>query len=214
MKITAHYRIALFVAAVAFLACADSDGILGPGAQDTSITTQSSAAKGGKKHTESATSTTGTETSASEDSTGGVQLLDRIKPLREDRWETAVIGPSGGKIAVQGGGIHLNVPEGALTSEVAITVTAIAGSKVVFDLQPHGLQFQRQVALIVKAADVAEVDGVYALYFEGDPNAGATVLEYFGVTKDGERLRFKTDHFSGYALASGSRSTKTRGYEF
>ena len=53
----------------------------------------------------------------------------------------------------------------------------------------------------------------FALYYEGDPTAGATVLEFLRLSKDDQWMVFGTDHFSGYALASGSRtSSRTKAY--
>ena len=78
------------------------------------------------------------------DGNGGgnrVHVIKWIDTLTHDvvRWRK--IGPRGGVIYMRPLHASFTVPAGALTSNTVITVRAITGRRVVFQMQPEGLQF-------------------------------------------------------------------------
>ena len=134
-----------------------------------------------------------------------VELLTRAVPLANDVSTSKVIGRAGGWIISWQGGVSLWVPAGALKKDVEITVTALAGDKVAFDFQPHGLSFHEPVRIgIVKGTGFAESEA-FGVYYDGDPKNNPKVLEFFPVFDWDGFTVLETTHFSGYALASGSR---------
>lgn len=208
-------RAVLVLAATALIGC-DGDFVVGPNADATLLPVQT--AEGRRNRDRRVTSNTTSDTTegatADEASAEGIVLLNRVRRLREDISKTAVIGPAGGRIRIRKAGLSVTIPEGALSEDVEITLTAPAGRKVLMEFQPHGLQFNADVKIKVAVADVEEAADAFAIYYDGDPQVGATVLEFLRISRDGDALVFGTDHFSGYALASGSRSSRrTRGWD-
>jgi hypothetical protein len=59
----------------------------------------------------------------------------------------AVIGPKGGTIRMPKVGAVFTVPAGALATRTTITMRAIAGRNVVFDMGPNGLKFAQPATL-------------------------------------------------------------------
>ena len=136
------------------------------------------------------------------------EILTRTEPLAKDVSASKVIGRAGGYIASLEGGFGIWVPEGALRKDVNITVTALAGDKLAFDFQPHGLKFRAPVRIgILKGAGVGEESSV-GVYYDGDPKNNPKFLEFFTVFDSAGFTMLETTHFSGYALASGSRSNR------
>jgi len=146
----------------------------------------------------------------------GFDVLRRNAPLTAAVSATGVIGPEGGEIALQGAGISLVVPPGALSESTEITVHAPIGDAVAFQFAPHGLVFDVPASIQVDSRmtnadrflDETErggspLDHIMGVYFTGDPGVGVEPLEnleaYF---RDGS-IVFDIGHFSGYACASG-----------
>ncbi len=206
-------RAALILATAALIGC-DGDFVVGPSADATLLPVQTAEGRRNRRTTSNVTSGTNETATTDEAPAEEIVLLNRVRRLREDISKTAVIGPAGGRIRIKRAGLSVTIPEGALSEDVAITLTAPAGRKVLMEFQPHGLQFNTDVKIKVAVADVEEAADAFAIYYEGNAQIGATVLEFLRIGKDGEALVFGTDHFSGYALASGSRSSrKTRGWD-
>jgi hypothetical protein len=68
-------------------------------------------------------------------------------PITTSQSASAVIGVLGGQIRIPGLGLTVTVPALALTTPTTITVTAVPGSVVAYEFEPHGLQFN--VPLVV-----------------------------------------------------------------
>ena len=147
----------------------------------------------------------------------GFDVLRRSGPLALDVSETRRMGPEGGSIALPEAGVELVVPPLALTEEVEITVTALAGAAVAFEFAPHGLEFAVPAEIRIGAAGTAgeelvrsipavgrrRVASLLGVYFEGDPGVGVEPLENIETfVQDGD-IVFEIEHFSGYACASG-----------
>ena len=78
----------------------------------------------------------------STDRVSGPTGPDVSAPLTYD-YDSMVIGPSGGALSVSG--ISLEVPAGALSQTVLMTMTRLSDGSV--ELGPHGLQFMTPVSL-------------------------------------------------------------------
>ena len=155
------------------------------------------------------------------------------KVLRRTVWEnrdvvaSAYVTPErGGRLTIKSAGLTVRFPAGAVREPMQVSVTALAGNRVVYEFGPHGTRF---LAPILIEQDLKNTrafdDGTLAGdLFGGYMPAGLSdvsldgtvnVSETFAVslTPDHERAsrwaRFQTTHFSGYALASGKTDSTT-----
>lgn len=71
-----------------------------------------------------------------------VSTLSRVNRLEGSVSASAVLGPRGGTLSIPSLGVALDVPSGALTSAIRLTLTALPGDAVAYDLAPHGLSFR------------------------------------------------------------------------
>jgi hypothetical protein len=110
-----------------------------------------------------------------------------------------VIGREGGEIVV--GPHSLRIPGDALREDVTITATANADQYVRVELQPHGLAFEKPVALTLSYAHCGAPPprGRYVAYVDDLGN----VLELLDVNfhRSGTEVETRLKHFSGYAIA-------------
>lgn len=150
-----------------------------------------------------------------------VNVLQRTTPLTRDISVSAAIGKTGGTIEIREAGLKFIVPANALVppsrqKTVTITVTALKGDEVAYTFQPHGLQFREPVRIeqefkgTTAEGNRSLLEGVEGAYFPSvtdlDPVSGiASVLEFRPTSVDvtGSKIKFTTDHFSGYLIASG-----------
>jgi hypothetical protein len=123
---------------------------------------------------------------------------------------------TGGSYDLPGTGLRVIVPANAVpVSPLTITVTALAGSAVAYDFEPHGTVFRAPLMLSVEMgattyAALPSPGAVEAGYFASTSDidqrtGGATVSELRGVTanRSTSRITFPVSHFSGYMLSSG-----------
>jgi hypothetical protein len=129
-----------------------------------------------------------------------------------------VVPKSGGSYHVPGTGLRVTVPANAFRGkELKITVTALAGSMVAYNFEPHGTVFNNALLLTqdMRGTNYWHLDNpgtVEAGYF-ADPSQIvesqnlARINEFLPVTKDvvGNKLAFSVKHFSGYMVSSGRR---------
>lgn len=112
----------------------------------------------------------------------------------------AVIGPKGG--TVKAGNFELDIPEGALESPVAITVSDLSGvtGRVECELLPHGLQFNTPVELAVKLPEGVKVEFLTLFWVvnEGLPTEIWAPMPT-RVESGGGRIVAELTHFSRYA---------------
>jgi hypothetical protein len=76
-----------------------------------------------------------------------VKVLRWEPPLKQDLSASAIIGKTGGTIAITPLNLVFKVPAGALSEFTTITVTANAGHHVVLTLLPHGTKFAKPATL-------------------------------------------------------------------
>jgi hypothetical protein len=143
-----------------------------------------------------------------------VRVVTRDVPLATPQTATQTIGILGGTISLPGAGLTVVVPAFAVSTSTTITVTALAGSKVAYEFEPHGTQFNVPLIATQSLAGTSVWNGslvspsLSAGYFADSlTTAGNTALvsELLGVTLDGllGRASFSISHFSGYLLATG-----------
>lgn len=148
-----------------------------------------------------------------------VNVVQRNTPLPSPLSTSAVIGVLGGQLTLPGAGLKVVVPAFALTSPTRITVTAVAGSQVAYEFQPHGIRFLAPLLVTQNLTGTSAVSGgllsrpVVAGYFSSrsdlDPLGGTgLVSELLGVSLNTvtKSATFPVFHFSGYLVATGKYS--------
>jgi hypothetical protein len=148
-----------------------------------------------------------------------VAVVQRTTPLASPLTASAVIGLLGGQLSIPGAGLKVVVPPFALTTATRITVTAVAGSQVAYEFQPHGIRFLAPLLVTQNLVGTSAYSGgllpqpLIAGYFSSlsdlDPlsNTGL-VSELLGVALNlsAKTATFPVFHFSGYLIASGEAS--------
>jgi hypothetical protein len=144
-----------------------------------------------------------------------VAMLKRTKPLRQPLVASAVIGPRGGRIQLERAGFQIEFPRGAVPVPTRITVTALPGSNVAYEFQPHGIVFNRPATIRQALRHTlawknpvlaAQLQGSYFERLIVDPSETfARSLEpRQGRLKDSRgALEFTIEHFSGYMVSTG-----------
>ena len=190
----------LLLATAVLMGC---DGV-GPAGPMMDLDDQLMGAQARKTKTSLTTDASTTDTAAEE----ALAIIDRLHPLKENISITAVVTPKGADLRLwHEAGVWLRVPMGAVDEDTKITLTALAGGKFAIELQPHGLEFNTPVTIYFKKDEASRTD-VFGTYFSGSPT-DPTFLEFFEIMESNRFLSIGTTHFSGYALASGSRGQKT-----
>lgn len=140
-----------------------------------------------------------------------VTSLQRLVPLPGDISRSATVGPEGGTIRIPETGFRLDIPRYALGEPTVITVTAVSGSAVAYEFEPHGITFDRPLVIsqdlgvsgivsdlfgrrfrgaYFRSRDELRADGT-ALVHEIEP----TLLDLLSTS-----VRFPVSHFSGYIV--------------
>jgi hypothetical protein len=140
-----------------------------------------------------------------------VTPLQRTKPLATSLSASAYIGALGGKLAIPGAGLTVVVPPLALTSTKLVTVTALAGSNVAYEFEPHGTTFLVPLFVTQDLRNTQASSGglinplsLFVGYFPDDKNI-LSVTELLNVNLNllNQTAVFTVTHFSGYIVASG-----------
>jgi hypothetical protein len=140
-----------------------------------------------------------------------VAPLTRTTALPLPMSASKVIGVLGGTIALPQAGLTVTIPPLALSSPTTITVTALAGSNVAYEFEPHGTVFNAGVVLAqdLNNTDAAERGTIDPLslsvgYFTNSANI-ASISELLNASADvANQLSISTVwHFSGYMWATG-----------
>ncbi|MEO6445544.1 MAG: hypothetical protein ABIZ91_19925 [Gemmatimonadaceae bacterium] len=143
-----------------------------------------------------------------------VDVLQRLTPITGNVTVSMTLGQLGGQIKLPEAGLSVEVPEGAFNSRtLTITVTALAGTNVAYEFEPHGIVFQKplRVTQSLKGTNLyklASTAGVEAAYY-ADPmqvvTGKAKVNEFRPSRVDvtNSKLEYTVGHFSGYLVSSG-----------
>ena len=133
---------------------------------------------------------------------------------------SAVVGPEGGTLSIPAADFSMTIPPGALIEPTTIRVVARAGTYVVYDMYPHGLQFRQPVTAAqglstIRIYETRSGNSVRAAYLpdgkhliSGDGFASATELQaattyFYGAEPVAETQEWILNHFSRYILVSG-----------
>jgi hypothetical protein len=133
---------------------------------------------------------------------------------------SAVIGPAGGTLSLPDADFTMAIPRGALSEPTLISVTALAGPHVAYDMQPHGLRFLRPVTVVQELRNTASyrtpaANAVRSAYLAGindqigpDDTASPAELEaattlFYGADPVAETHVWTLNHFSRWLLVSG-----------
>jgi hypothetical protein len=147
-----------------------------------------------------------------------IAVVERTTPLAAPLTASATIGILGGQISIPGAGLKVVIPPFALTSAKKITVTALAGSQVAYEFEPHGTNFLVPLLITQNLTGTNAVGGLLTSNLKGayfaqtsdlDPlNGTALVSELLSVALNlsTKTATFPVFHFSGYLIASGECS--------
>lgn len=140
-----------------------------------------------------------------------VRPLTRRSPLRTDLSASARIGAAGGVLRLPQAGLTVTVPPGAVTSPTNFSVTALAGSDVAYEFEPHGTVFLRPLTAVQELRGTRHLLAGSALMAGYFPNRsalstsglGTLVSERIAGAVDLRRTSFTwpIEHFSGYIVA-------------
>ncbi|MEP6731703.1 MAG: hypothetical protein ABJE10_13730 [bacterium] len=153
-------------------------------------------------------------------------IVRRTSKLTADETACAVVSPlHGATISLKKSGLKVTFDQGAVSASTNICIVAPAGDLLTYNFLPHGLQFNSSIKVeqdlkltnahnnhLIQAALVGgylangidtdvDLDGVgtFAQVFDvSDSDSGLPIAK---VTSSS--AKFYTNHFSGYALASG-----------
>lgn len=150
------------------------------------------------------------------DAPTSVQVVTRDVPLTAPVSASRLVGVFGGMISLPDAGLTLIVPAFALTAPTTITVTAVPGSELAYEFEPHGTQFRIPLIVTQQLAGTSAAPGgilpttLRAGYFANvldlDQVAGtALVSELLGTSFSNWNgsVSFAVRHFSGYLIAAG-----------
>lgn len=147
-----------------------------------------------------------------------MEALTRNQPLKQPISRSFAMDQKGGRMEIKELGLRVEVPPGAITGKLTITVTGMVGDAVAYDFQPHGTVFLKPLQfnqdLVGTSWERSDYKGsLLGGYFEleAQVNAlpGLSLLdELFPVTLDGKRASFDIRHFSGYMVSSGRQQAR------
>lgn len=163
-------------------------------------------------------------------------IVRRTQPLASDERECVDLTPKfvGGSLSVslQNSGLKVTFYDGAVTAKTTVCLVAHSGALLTYSFYPHGLKFNNQVkvqqdlrgttAYLNSAVMAGLVGGYMANGVENDIDTigVGSFAQIFGVSDytgtllkiTSKQVKFSTNHFSGYALASGLSDDVSSGY--
>jgi hypothetical protein len=148
-----------------------------------------------------------------------VQLLKRDDALPALS-ESGIIGPKGGRLAIERAGVTIEFARGAVTAPTRITVTALRGQNVAYRFEPHGITFKAPVVIQQSLrhtrawkneALAAALQGSYfeRLLVDKTETFARSLERRPGKLKSSLKLlEFTIEHFSGYIVSVGKSGTE------
>ena len=140
-----------------------------------------------------------------------VTPLLRTTPLKSAVSASATIGPLGGVLALPSAGLTVVVPPLAVKSLTKMRVTALAGSSVAYEFEPHGIKFTVPLVATQSLKGTQAQSGglinplsLFAGYFP-DSKQITSVSELLNLNVNllGQTSVLTIWHFSGYIIATG-----------
>jgi len=140
-----------------------------------------------------------------------VTPLLRTTPLKTSITAAQTIGPLGGVLSIPSAGITVVVPPLAVTKATKISVTALAGSNVAYQFEPHGIKFTIPLVATQSLKGTQAQSGglisplsLFAGYFpDGSKVTSVTELLNLNVNLLNQTSVLTIWHFSGYIIATG-----------
>lgn len=139
-----------------------------------------------------------------------IKPLLRTTPLASNLSASGTVGLLGATIAIRGAGLTLVVPPLAAPFGTRITVTALAGSNVAYEFEPHGLKFLLPVVAVQDLHGTQVQTGLVSplglkLGYFPDEKSVTSVTELLNVNVNLLNLTAVSViwHFSGYIVAGG-----------
>jgi hypothetical protein len=128
-----------------------------------------------------------------------------------------ITAAGGGTLTIPETGFSITFPAGALSQDMQITIIALSGASVAYDMLPHGLRFSKPV---IASQDIPAGSGrkvgasIFCAYLNSShENIGANGVALaseielsftdFDAFANPIRSRWYLNHFSKYILASG-----------
>ncbi len=143
-----------------------------------------------------------------------VTPLLRKTPIASNVTASATIGPLGGVLALPSAGLTVVVPPLAVTKATKMSVTAVAGSSVAYEFEPHGIKFTVPLVATQSLKGTQAQSGgsinplsLFAGYFP-DSKQITSVSELLNLNVNvlGQTSVLTIWHFSGYIIATGRSS--------
>jgi hypothetical protein len=140
-----------------------------------------------------------------------VTPLRRTTPLTADVSASTVVGALGGNISIPSAGLTVVIPPLAAAPGTKITVTALAGSNVAYQFEPHGIRFAVPLVATQSLRGTQAQSGgsinplsLFVGYFP-DATQQTTISELLNVNLNllNQSSVFSIWHFSGYVIATG-----------
>ena len=140
-----------------------------------------------------------------------VSPLLRLTPLASNVSASTIVGTLGGAISIPAAGLNVVIPPLAVAPGTRITVTALAGSNVAYQFEPHGIRFA--VPLIAtqslrgtqaQTGGLINPSSLFAGYFPDAANQTlVSELLNLNVNLLNQTSVLTIWHFSGYIIATG-----------
>ncbi len=157
-------------------------------------------------------------------------VLRRTSQLRDDEIACAMIPRAGRTVALSRSGLTVTFNAKSVSHDTYVCLVARSGDKMAYSFYPHGLRFDTPIDVeqtltgTTADKDPALATSLFFGYLENDVDDDidgdgvGTMAQVFASTiriPSSARtastvpasVRFSTDHFSGYALASGRTGT-------
>jgi len=140
-----------------------------------------------------------------------VSPLLRNTPLPADISASTIVGVLGGNVSLPAAGLNVVIPPLAVAAGTRITVRAMAGSKVAYEFEPHGIRFGVPLIATQSLRDTQAQSGglinplsLFAGYFP-DQTQPTSISELLNVNISllNQTSIFSIWHFSGYIIATG-----------
>ena len=143
-----------------------------------------------------------------------VTPLLRKTPLTSSVTTSATIGPLGGVLALPSAGLTVVVPPLAVLKATKMSVTAVAGSSVAYEFEPHGTKFSIPLVATQSLTGTQAQSGglinplsLFAGYFPDSKHiTSVSELLNLNVNVLGQTSVLTIWHFSGYIIATGRSS--------
>jgi hypothetical protein len=143
-----------------------------------------------------------------------VTPLLRTTPLATNVTASTVVGTLGANVSIPSAGLNIVIPPLAIAPGTRVTVTALAGSKVAYEFQPHGIRFgvpliatQSLRGTQAQSGGLINPLSLFAGYFP-DQTQPTSITELLNVNVSllNQTSIFSIWHFSGYIIATGRAS--------